>query len=430
MNVAILTLGSRGDVQPYVALGRGLAAAGHAVTVATHACWEALVAEHGLHFSPVAGDPRGTLEGEAGQMWLSSDRNPFRFLRGMAEIGRPLLWLAADDYWAACQEADLILFAVLAALPATAIAEKLGVPAYPAYLQHVHTTATYPNALFPPAPRLGATYNRLTYVLGGDLFWRAVQPVVSAWRQERLGLPGLPWRSQFPAWNRSRQPCFYGFSPAVMPRAPEWGEHIHITGYWFLRSPASPAVTPSGGAGWQPPPGLADFLASGPPPVFIGFGSMTGRNPEQVSELVLRALARSRQRGLLLTGWGGLKPSDLPADVYAIESAPFDWLCPRMAAVVHHGGAGTTGAALAAGRPSVVVSFFGDQSFWGWRVAALGAGPRPIPRRQLSAERLAAAITEATTCRAIQARAAELGEQIRAEDGVGTVVRILDRKEV
>jgi UDP:flavonoid glycosyltransferase YjiC (YdhE family) len=351
-------------------------------------------------------------------MWLASDRNPIRFMRRMADIGRPLLWQAADDFWAACQGADLILYAVLAALPAAAIAERLGVPAYPAYLQHVHPTAAYPSSLFPPAPRLGAMYNRLTYALGGEMFWRAVQSVVSAWRQERLGLPPLPRRSQFAAWNRSRQPCFYGFSPAVVPRPSEWGDHIHITGYWFLPAPT----------GWQPPSGLADFLASGPPPVLIGFGSMTGRDPEQVARMVLGALSRARQRGLLLTGWGGLRPANLPDSVYAIEAAPFDWLFPRVAAVVHHGGAGATGAALAAGKPSVVVPFFGDQHFWAWRVAALGAGPRPIPRWQLSADRLAAAITKATTGPAIQARAAALGERIRAEDGVGMVVRLVSSR--
>jgi UDP:flavonoid glycosyltransferase YjiC (YdhE family) len=415
MKITILTLGSRGDVQPYVALGRGLAAAGHEVTMATHACWETFVRQYDLDFRPVAGDPRGALEGEAGQMWLASDCNPLRFMRGMMAAARPVLWQAADDYWAACQRADLILSPVLVNLVAVAIAEKLSVPAYPAYLQHVHPTAAYPSAMFPPAPGLGAAYNRLTYWLGGELFWQAMRPIISAWRQERLGLPMLPRRSQFATWIREPKPCFYGFSPVVLPKPPEWGAHVHITGYWSL--PPDPT--------WQPASGLTDFLASGPPPVFIGFGSMTGRNPEQVAALVIAALARARQRGLLLTGWGGLKPADLPDDVYAIEAAPFDWLFPQMAAVVHHGGAGTTAAGLAAGKPSVIVPFFGDQHFWGWRVAALGAGPRPIPRRQLSAERLAAAITEATTRPAIQARAAGLGGQIRAEDGVGTVVRLL-----
>jgi sterol 3beta-glucosyltransferase len=411
MNISILTVGSRGDVQPYVALGLGLRAAGHTVTLASHACWESFVTGHGLDFMPVAGDPRGMLEGETGQMWLASDRNPVRFMRGMMDATRPILRQAAQDYWAACQRADLILYPILAALPARAIAEKLGIPAYPAYLQHVHTNSVYPGAMMPALPWLGGGYNRLTYAVSGELFWQAMRPVMSAWRQESLGLPPLPRRSEFAAWEQTRQPCFYGFSEAVQPRAPEWGEHIHITGYWFL--PPSPA--------WQPPPGLADFLASGPPPVFVGFGSMTNRNPEQAAELVLAALARARCRGLLLTGWDGLKPGDLPDDVYAIDSAPFDWLFPRMAAVVHHGGAGTTGAGLAAGKPAIVVPFFADQHFWGARVAALGAGPQPIRRRQLSAGRLAAAIGEALTNPAIRARAAALGQRIRAEDGVGTV---------
>ncbi len=421
MNIIILTLGSRGDVQPYVALGRGLAAAGHHVTLATHACWEPFVVEHGLGCRTVAGDPRGLLEGEAGQMWLESDRNPVRFMRGMMDAARPLLRQAADDYWAACraQPTDLILYPILAAFQARAIAEKLAIPALPAYLQHVHTTASYPSAMLPRVPWLGGVYNRLTYTLTGELFWRTMRPVISTWRQESLGLPPLPQHSEFAAWERAPLTCFYGFSPAVQPRAPEWGAHIHITGYWFLPAPA----------GWQPPAGLVDFLASGPPPVFVGFGSMTGRNPEQVAELVLKALARAGQRGLLLTGWGGLKPGDLPADVYAIESAPFDWLFPRMAAVVHHGGAGTTGAGLAAGTPTIVVPFFADQHFWAWRVAALGAGPQPIPRRQLSVERLAAALTEATSNPAIRAHAAALGQRIRAEDGVGAVVSVLKQAE-
>jgi UDP:flavonoid glycosyltransferase YjiC (YdhE family) len=350
----------------------------------------------------------------------------------MMDAAQPVLWQAADDYWAACQGADLILYPILAALPARDIAEKLGIPAYPAYLQHVHSTGVYPSGMMPALPRLGAPYHRMTYALSSELFWRAMRPIMSEWRQDRLGLPALPRRNIFPAWERARTPCFYGFSPAVIPRAPEWGDHIHITGYWFLHpwtNPVAPAQVPAGHAR------LADFLASGPPPVFVGFGSMSERDPARAARLVIRALALSRQRGVLLTGWSGLqpgdlrpgdlRPGDLPDEIVAIESAPFEWLFPQMAAVVHHGGAGTTAAGLAAGRPTVVVPFFGDQHFWAWRVAALGVGPQPIRRRQLSAEHLAAAITEAITDSTIRARAAALGEQIRREDGVGTFVALL-----
>ena len=380
MNITILTVGSRGDIQPYVALGRGLQAAGHRVCMATHACWEGFTREHGLDFRPVAGDPRAMVEGEAGQKWLATDRNPVTFMRHMMDAGLPLLWQMADDYWAASQGTDLILHPILTALPAAAIAEKLRVPAYPAYLQHVHSTGAYPSGMMPALPRLGAPYHRLTYVLSGELFWQAMRPIMNAWRQERLGLPALPRRNVFPAWERARTPCFYGFSPAVLPRAPEWGEHIHITGYWFLNSWTDPEVPVHTRPEQER---LADFLASGPPPVFVGFGSMTERDPARAAELVVRALAISRQRGVLLTGWGGLQPDNLPHEIIAIDSAPFEWLFPQMAAVVHHGGAGTTAAGLAAGRPTVVVPYFADQHFWGWRVAMLGAGPQPIRRTAL-----------------------------------------------
>ena len=426
MKITILTVGSRGDVQPYVALGLGLQSAGHDVSLATHACWQSLVRAHGLGYRPVAGDPRSILEGNAGQMWLSSDRSPAGFLRGFMEVAQPLMAKMSDDYWAACQDAGLILYPILAALPAAAIAEKLKVPALPAYLQHVHTTAMYPSAMMPPMPLLGAVYNRLTYSLGGEVFWRAMRPAMNKWRQERLGLPALPRRSQFPAWDRARLPCFYGFSRVVVPRPPEWGDHVHITGYWFVRTPVDSTVAAPGGQGGRADSRLVDFLASGPPPVFVGFGSMTGRDPEQVAGLVVEALARSRRRGLLLTGWGGLRPGDLPDDVLAIDAAPHDWLFPQVAAVVHHGGAGTTAAGLAAGKPSVVVPFFADQHFWAWRVAVLGAGPQPVPRRELTARRLAEAISEATTNPSITGRAAAIGSMIRSEDGVGTVAALLE----
>lgn len=199
-----------------------MAAAGHQVHLVVHARFESFVRENGLAFRPVVGDPQGILEGEAGQMWLASDRNPVKQMRRMMAVARPMLWQAADDYWAACQEADLILYPVLIALIANAISEKLGVPACPAYLQHVHPTGAYPSALLPPMPRLGAVYNRLTYGVGGELFWWSLRSSVSGWRQERLGLSALPWRSPFAEWNRNIRPCFYGFSPAVLPKPPEW----------------------------------------------------------------------------------------------------------------------------------------------------------------------------------------------------------------
>ncbi len=214
---------------------------------------------------------------------------------------------------------------------------------------------------------------------------------------------------------KQQKPAIYGISPNVLPKPPDWGDNIEITGYWFLDTPAD----------WQPPKDLVDFLLAGPPPVYVGFGSMSIRNPEETTEIVIQALSRTKQRGLLATGWGGLKLADLPDNVFKIDSVPHDWLFSQMAAVIHHGGAGTTAAGLRAGIPTITVPFFVDQPFWGKRVAELGVGPQPIPRKQLSVERLAAAITTVVSDKELQRRVAVLGERIRTEDGVAKAVEVI-----
>ncbi|MBS7457298.1 glycosyltransferase [Coralloluteibacterium stylophorae] len=189
-----------------------------------------------------------------------------------------------------------------------------------------------------------------------------------------------------------------------------------MTGAWPLAA----------GEGWAPSPALQAFLDAGPAPVYIGFGSMGDTDPARTTRIALEALARAGRRGLIATGWGGLRADALPDDVFAIDHAPHDWLFARMAAVVHHGGAGTTHAVLRAGRGSVICPFFGDQPFWGRRVYALGAAPAPIAQRRLSAPALAAAI-EAATGDAVATRAQALGARLREEDGVATAVRCIGR---
>ena len=201
-----------------------------------------------------------------------------------------------------------------------------------------------------------------------------------------------------------------------MPEPPDWPETAAVAGYWFLEEPE-----------WTPPPDLQAFLDAGDPPVYVGFGSMIGRDPERTARLVAEALRAAGVRGLLATGWGGLSPTDLGDDLFVLEQAPHDALFPHCAAVVHHGGAGTTAAGLRAGRPTVVCPFFGDQPFWGRRVHTLGVGPAPIRQTDLTAPRLAAAIQQATGSDAVRQRAEALGRTIRAEDGVGAAVRFVER---
>ena len=207
------------------------------------------------------------------------------------------------------------------------------------------------------------------------------------------------------------------YSPSIIPHPADWPESVHVTGYFFLNTMAD----------WQPSPELRAFLGAGDPPVYIGFGSMGGRNPEQLAGIIVEALARSGQRGLLLTGWGGLHPELVPENVFVVDSAPHNWLFPRMAAVVHHGGAGTTAEGLRAGVPAVIVPFVLDQPFWGARVKAMGLGPEPIPKKKLTADRLASAIRKAITDSAMRQRASSCGAAIRAENGVGNAVEFTKR---
>jgi UDP:flavonoid glycosyltransferase YjiC (YdhE family) len=213
-----------------------------------------------------------------------------------------------------------------------------------------------------------------------------------------------------------RVPVLNGFSAHIVPRPPDWGEHICITGYWYPEE-----------EDWHPPDDLRRFIESGPPPVFIGFGSMPIRDPARTTAIVLDAHLQSGQRAVLHTGWAGIGRQELPNNVYKIEYAPYAWLFPRMAAVVHHGGAGTTAFGVRAGVPAIIVPFLFDQFYWGKRLAALGVGTDPIPHRTLTAKRLADAIRVAVTDTQMRRRAAELGEKVRAEGGVKEAVSVIQQ---
>jgi sterol 3beta-glucosyltransferase len=256
--------------------------------------------------------------------------------------------------------------------------------------------------------------NRVLWGVTGQVVWQLLRHDDTKLRRP-LGLRPLPAGGPVARQQREAMPVYYAYSPAVLPRPTDWPHRVHVTGYWFLDPPPR----------WQPPEGLTRFLADGPPPVSIGFGSMASRDPQATLQLALHALALSGQRGVLLSGWAGIgKDHDLPRHVFAADSIPHGWLFPQMAAVVHHGGAGTTGAGLRSGVPAVIAPLAADQPSWARAVHQLGAGPAPIPFPALTAERLAAAIRLAVTDQQMHYRAAELGTRIRAEDGPGRTTEL------
>ncbi len=417
MRIAIIAMGTRGDVQPYGALGRGLRNAGHAVRLLTHENFAAFVQGAGLEFYPMRGDVQAVADSP--EMRALLEKGDFLAIsRFTAQAARSAALVWAEDGLAACTGMDLLIAGMGGLFTALALAEKLRIPLLQAYVVPFSPTDAFAGVLAPAGmPALGGVANRLSHHLMRQLMWQGFRSADAAARRQVLNLPAPSFWGPYSSASLQGQPVLYGFSPLVIPKPADWPASLHVTGFWFVDS----------GESWTPPASLTDFLDAGPPPVSIGFGSMTSRNPQETAAIVLQALAESDQRAVLLSGWGGLHLDGIdPQRVYVADAIPHDWLFPHMAAVVHHGGAGTTAAGLAAGVPSVVVPFFGDQPFWGRRVAELGVGTEPIARKKLTAGGLAAALRQATTDLALRQRAAALGAAIRREDGIGRAVAVID----
>jgi len=409
VHITILTVGTRGDVQPFVALGKALNAAGHDVTLSTGMGFSSLVECEGLNYFPIRVNYRELVDSAEGREILN---NPLSAVKYLFSTFFPMTRTLLEDAWLAARDADAIVFHPKV-LGGADITEKLGVPALVAHpLPTVSPTAAFP-APAVTATDLGAWGNRATYagVRYGTL---PFLHVVNRWRRETLNLPKRSlFRDPF-AIDGEPLPVLYGVSPHVVPPPNDWPATTHVTGYWFLERVEA----------WTPPENLVDFIEAGPSPIYVGFGSMVGRAPEQLTSIVRTALQRTGRRAVLATGWGGLQLGATSDELYVVESVPHDWLFPQMDVVVHHGGAGTTAAGLRAGTPTVVCPFFGDQPFWGERVHALGAGPKPVPSEDLTADTLARAIEQARDSE-IVAQAGCIGEKIRAEDGVGRAVDLI-----
>jgi sterol 3beta-glucosyltransferase len=416
MNITVNTLGTRGDIQPYIALSLGLQQAGHFVRILTHQIFEAFVKKHGLEVYPLQLDPRQVLVNQA----LSElGNNAIRVNRWMEENFKSALQYLFVETLNANRGADLILNSGLS-FAGWHVAEKLNIPAIATYLWPVTPSRHFPAATGKIPPKwlpLGGIVNYLSTKLFNQLFFNLLLPSINRCREDLLDLRPLTrrdyWSLDSPG---SPTPLIYGYSPVVVPKPPDWSGNQHISGYWFLDTARD----------YQPEKTLLDFLVDAPPPVYIGFGSMVDHEREEITQIVIGALREVNQRGILLGGWSGLGSRDLPDFIMQIHEVPHEWLFPKMAAVVHHGGAGTTATGLRAGVPSVIVPSFGDQFFWGWRVHELGAGPKPIPRKKLTVANLTRAIQQAINHDDMITKASRIGQQIRLENGVDTAVRMID----
>jgi sterol 3beta-glucosyltransferase len=406
VRVTLLTVGSRGDVQPLVALGIGLQEAGHRVRLATHPRFSSLVAYHDLEFAPLAeGDVSRGAETEEGRRWIEtgSRRLPAAvgFLRDARSVARERLADAAR----ACDDADAIVSSNLAMVLGWQLAELRRVPLVRAYLG-------------PPAWMITRRSGRRFAAVVRQAGWLAARPWLNSVRRDALGAARLGLREPLADLDRRRQLALLAFSAAVLPPPRGLGEWFEVTGYWFLDGTDDP----------PPSAALIDFIAAGAPPVTIGFGTMIDTDPAATVRLVAEARERAGRRGVLIRGARHPVDSPLPGQVFAVDSIDHAWLFARSAAAVHHGAVGTTAAAVRAGIPSVALPQMTDQFLWARRLHELGVGPPPIRRRDLTAQGLAEAIRIATSNEGMRSRAAALGERIRNVDGVASAVDAFQRR--
>ena len=399
MKILIPTIGSRGDVQPFIALAQGLTRSGHTVTLASHPGMRPLVESHGVTFAPIGPDIDMGLDMTAIRL---RSRNVMVSLSRTMRFAFDVLERSHQDILALCREVDLVVVPTAIATGKNE-ADHLNLP----YL----SVTLMPWAIRwddPDRPPL----KRMAYGLIDELVSLMTTRPLNRLRQ-RQGLQPVG-REGFASTRLDLVPV----SPAVYPPNPLWEPYHHTVGYWFVQEPSA----------WAPPAGLIAFLEDGAPPLLVSLGAMSlgGAETVQTAGLFTDAIQQAGVRAIV-QGWeGALARLSLPSTVYPAGSLPHSWLMDRCAGVVHHGGFGTTAATFRAGLPHLVIPHLADQFYWGQQVRELGAGPPPIPRNKLDVQRLAAALSELAHDKELQTTASRLGERIRAEDGVAKAVRLIE----
>ena len=415
--ILVFTYGTRGDVEPFLALAKGLQQAGHDVRFATSSRFRGFVEEFGVSFFPMSDTSLAAIESPDGKVMLEGSSGLYQRIRAGIRLARksgPINDTLMQETWEAAADfqPDIIVFSSKM-FGAPHVAEKLKVPAVFGTLQPmIVPTKSFPAMGLPRLPFPG--YNRLSYSLVTKSFGM-MRKGVNRFRKNTLDLaPVRSNRDVLLPPGAGTIPLLHAYSESVVPRPNDWPETAVVTGYWRLEKDTR----------YAPFPELQSFLDDGPPPVFIGFGSMTSADPKVLGDLATGALRKAGQRGVIAKGWAEL---EVAADdnIIAIPPVPYDWLFPRMAAIVHHGGAGTTSEGFYAGVPCVICPFFGDQPGWAQLSVRLGVGAGPVPRKRLTEDRLARAINDATSSPRLRDTAKALAARLREEDGVARAVEII-----
>ncbi|WZY74180.1 sterol 3-beta-glucosyltransferase UGT80A2-like [Brassica napus] len=412
MQIVMLIVGTRGDVQPFVAIAKRLQEYGHRVRLATHANFKEFVLTAGLEFYPLGGDPKVLAE------YMVKNKGFLPSGPSEIQIQRKQMKDIINSLLPACKEPDpdsgnsFKADAIIANPPAyghTHVAEALRIPIHVFFTMPWTPTSEFPHPL--SRVKQPAGY-RLSYHIVDSLIWLGIRDMIKDLRKKKLKLRPVSYLSGTQG-SGSNIPHGYMWSPNLVPKPKDWGPQIDVVGFCFLDLASN----------YEPPAELVEWLEAGDKPIYIGFGSLPVQEPEKMTEIIVEALERTKQRGIINKGWGGLGNLKEPKDfVYLLDNVPHDWLFPRCKAVVHHGGAGTTAAGLKAACPTTIVPFFGDQPFWGERVHARGVGPAPIPVDEFSLHKLEDAINFMLDEK-VKSSAETLAKEMKDEDGVAGAVK-------
>ncbi|KAL7176175.1 hypothetical protein ACSBR2_029686 [Camellia fascicularis] len=416
LKIAIIVVGTRGDVQPFLAVARRLQEFGHHVRLATHVNFSTFVKSAGIDFYPLGGDPR-VLAG-----FMARNKGLIPSAPGEISIQRKQLKAIIESLLPACTEPDVDTGepfraqAIIANPPAYGhahVAEALAVPLHIFFTMPWTPTYEFPHPLA-RVPQSAGYW--LSYIVVDLLIWWGIRGYINDFRKRNLKLAPIAYFSLYRG-SVSHLPTAYMWSPHVMPKPSDWGPQVDVVGYCFLNL----------GSKYQPPEEFVQWIQKGPQPIYIGFGSMPLEDPKKTTDIILEALKSTGQRGIICRGWGDLGTLPEVSDtVFPLEDCPHDWLFPQCLAVVHHGGAGTTATGLRAGCPTTIVPFFGDQFFWGERIYEKGLGPAPIPISQLNVETLSDAV-QFMLQPEVKSRAMEIAKLIENEDGVAAAVDAFHR---
>ncbi|MBD2857477.1 glycosyltransferase family 1 protein [Spongiibacter sp. KMU-158] len=411
MRIVIFSIGTQGDVRPFVALGVALQQLGHRVVIASGASCAALIQENDLEYAPLsadflevmASDPRAIQKGLNPIALVPTVR---KHLRNMASD-----W--STQAQSAVAGAELIIGNGMVALLASTMAELVGAKCVETQLQPVTPCPDIPPMVLKPGrKKLPGAVNLGLYQFARVLTWQMLGAAYAQLRRD-LKLKPYPWYGPYYRQESRDRYRLLAYSPSLLAPSPHWPQNIKVVGNFYLEQAAS----------WTPPESLEAFLAAGEKPIYIGFGSMVAEDKSTFSERILAGILASGRRAIIASGWGGLEIS-ANKNCYVLDAAPHDWLFPKVALAVHHGGAGTTAAAARAGIPSVIIPFFGDQPFWAWTLLQAGAAPTALDRKTFTAEQFAAAVNLAHS-EIMQGKAAELGEKMRRENGVAEAIRCM-----